>query len=272
MPSHCHAVRLFVAAGCVLLTAGAAAAIDVPVEGFTEPFRTVQVASSEMGLLTSLLVKAGDHVTSGQPLGALDDDLQRSQLAIAQLQADARGQLNAALAELALHQRRFEKLTKLREAGQAHAEEVERARADVQVADSKVLAEQEQQRLLLLQLEKYRLQLSKRTILSPLDGVVAELHRQVGEFVSPNTPQVLTVVELHPLKATFLVTRAQLSRLKLLQRVKVQFVEAGQKIEATVDSIAPITDAESGTTAVSVRIANPNLTFRSGERCRLELP
>jgi multidrug efflux pump subunit AcrA (membrane-fusion protein) len=121
-------------------------------------------------------------------------------------------------------------------------------------------------------LERARLALEKRELLAPLGGTVAEVHRQVGEYVSPAAPQVVTLVELDPLAATFLLNRNQLQKLKRLKQVSVAFVEASDKAVGTIESIAPITDAESGTTAVRIRIANPKGQLRGGERCLLELP
>lgn len=258
----------FVATIC--LAAGPAAA-DV-VEGFAEPHRTIHIASAEVGVLQSLNVRVGDSVTIGQLLAVLDDDLQRSQLAIAQQQAESRGRLKAAEAERAMNVRRHEKLAQLAARGQASPEETERAKANLEISDGKVLAEQEELRLLQLQLERARLALLKRSFFAPADGVVAETNKHVGEFVSPAAPQVVTIVELDPLAANFLVSRAQLQKLSALPQFRLQFVESGQQAIGTIDSVAPLTDAESGTTSVRIKIANPAGRLRAGERCHLELP
>lgn len=241
-------------------------------DGFTEPFRTVHVATSESGLLQSLQVKVGSQVTQGQLLGLLDDDLQRAQLTIAEQQASARGRLRASEAERAVNERRYEKLAQLGKNGQASNEEIERAKANLEIAAAKLLVEQEELRLLELHLNRAKLALDKRSVRAPLAGVVAEVHRQVGEVVSPAAPQLVTLVELDPLAATFLLTRNQLASLRRLPQIPVHFVDAEQHAIGTLESIAPITDAESGTTAVRIRLANPGFKLRGGERCRLELP
>jgi RND family efflux transporter MFP subunit len=247
------------------------AAAGETIESFTEPYRTVHVASAEVGLLNSLAVKVGDAVVAGQLLAALDDDLQRAQLAIAQQQVDSRGRLKAAEAERAMNQRRYEKLAQLATRGQASMEETERAKATLEIAEGKLLSEQEEQRLLQLQLERARLAVLKRSLFAPVSGVVSEVHHQPGEFVSPAAPQVVTIVELDPLAATFLVNRTQLARLRGEPQFRLQ-CESGQQAAAVIDSIAPLTDAESGTTAVRMRITNPAGQLRGGERCHLELP
>jgi RND family efflux transporter MFP subunit len=262
---------IMTAAALAWCALAAAASGGETVEGFTEPYRTLHVASAEVGTVQSLAVKVGDAVVAGQLLATLDDDLQRAQVAIAQQQAEARGRIRAAEAERAMNQRRYEKLAQLAGRGQASVEETERAKANHEMSEGKLQAEQEEHRLLQLQHERARLALLKRSVFSPVNGVVSEVHRQVGEFISPAAPQIVTVVELEPLAATFLVNRAQLVRLRS-HEVHLRFVETNQATAGMIDSVAPVTDAESGTTAVRVRIANPSGQFRSGERCQLELP
>ena len=60
--------------GKLLMAATAAAIVligcsvaNAEVPGFTEPFRTVEVASAESGVITKMLVKIGDHVDVDQP-------------------------------------------------------------------------------------------------------------------------------------------------------------------------------------------------------------
>ena len=250
----------------------AARSVAETADGFTEPYRTVHVATAETGLLQALQVKVGEQVTQGQVLGTLDDDLQRAQLAIAQQQAAARGRLKGAESERTLNERRYEKLAQLVVKGHASNEETERAKGNLEIAEAKLLAEQEELRLLQLHLERARLAVEKRSIQAPLAGVVAEVHRQVGEIVSPAAPQIVTLVELDPLAATFLLTRPQLVSLQRTRQIRVQFIDSEQQAFGVLESIAPVTDAESGTTAVRIRLANPGGKLRGGERCRLELP
>ncbi|MBL8827745.1 MAG: efflux RND transporter periplasmic adaptor subunit [Planctomycetaceae bacterium] len=247
-----------------------ARAQEDPAPGFTEPYSTVSVATTETGLLMTLNVKEGDRVTTGQALAVLDDDLQLSHLAITQQQAEGQGKLNIAQAEHALQKRRNEKLAQLAQAGQAHPEEIERAKAELRVAEGRVLAEEEELKLLKAQVERARLMLKKRTVFAPLDGVVSEVIKRPGEFISPTTPQVVVIVQLDRLKATFLVQRTQREGLKLNQPVQVRMIDTEEMIPGTIEHISPITDAESGTTVVRVLIDNRDGRHRSGEKCQLE--
>jgi multidrug resistance efflux pump len=175
-------------------------------------------------------------------------------------------------AELALYKRRFEKLTELRRLGQAHSEELERARADLQVAEGKLLADEEERQLLRLQWEKAKTQLERRTITAPMDGTVTDIHRLVGEYVSSGNPKIITLVELTTLKANFLATRQQAARFRAEQEVKVRWGEGEKPITGFVEYVAEVTQAESGLITVRVRFDNQDRKIRSGERCRLVMP
>lgn len=253
------------------LIAGPLAAAEW-VEGYTEPNRTIRVATAETGIVQTVLVHEGEHVKQGQPLASLDDDLHRSAVTLAEQQASARGRLQSAQAELAFLQHRLDKLIELRRAGQAHQEEVDRATSDVQVSAGKLLTEQEEQRLLQLQYERAKLQLARRTILAPMDGIVTQLHRHQGEHISAATPDLLTLVELTPLKATFLLERPQALKLKPQQEARLRLGETGPMIRGQVEYVSEVIDAQSGLTTVKVRLDNADRKLRSGERCLLEIP
>jgi multidrug efflux pump subunit AcrA (membrane-fusion protein) len=48
-------------------------------------------------------------------------------------------------------------------------------------------------------------------------------------------------------------------------------LDSDAETRGTVEFISPITDAESGTVLVKVRVANPHGRFRSGERCKIRV-
>src|SRR5262245_58528469 len=109
------------------------------VDGFTEPYRTINAASSESGIVSKVLIRQGEAVRAGQPLVVLDDDVYQALLEIAKQQMEATGRLNAAKAELDLFHTRLVKLQELQAVGQANQQEVDRARADVEMADGRLL-------------------------------------------------------------------------------------------------------------------------------------
>ena len=238
-------------------------------ETFAEPYRTIQVATADMTLIREVLVREGDADEAQQPLVKLDDELVKATLEIARQNFASRGVLNSAEAELRLHSSRAEKFETLVRGGHARPEELEKTLMEKAVAAARVLSAQETLAVRKLELERTQLELERKIVRSPLKGVVTKLHREVGEFVSPTDPVVVTVVQLDPLLATFSLKPAQASQLQVGDPVPVQFASAESPVNAEVEFVAPVTDARSGTIRVKVRIPNPNGECRSGDRCLL---
>jgi len=261
-----------VAFACTALSLLAATARGVEIDGFTEPYRSVDVAAAEMGIIAEMQVREGDTVRKGQVLATLDNDLQKALLAIAQKNVESKGQLESALAELALRQQRLEKLESLLAKGHARHEEIERGRADVAVAEAHVLSAREDQAIRQLEHQKITVQLERRTVLAPIDGVVTVIHKDEGEYVAPTDPCILNMVQLDQLSATFSVPSACGKTLAIGDRIPLRLGSEAAPVDGILEYIAPVTDAESGTIRIKFRVDNPNGAFRGGQRCLLELP
>lgn len=241
------------------------------VDGFTEPFRTVEVAAVETGTIKSIEVKEGQRVSTGQVLARLDDDVHLALLAIAKEAMQARGQLKSASVEVDLRLDRLAKLETLRVEGHARQEEVDRARTDLEIAKARVLTAEELLLVKKLEYRKIYVQLERRTVRSPIDGIIKRLHKDPGEFVAPNDPYVLELVDLDKLLASFAVPSHEAVRLKEGQDISVGLDDVDQTVTGVVEFVSPVTDAESGTVRVKVRVANHEGKYRSGERCTLFL-
>jgi multidrug efflux pump subunit AcrA (membrane-fusion protein) len=111
--------------------------------------------------------------------------------------------------------------------------------------------------------------IERRTMRSPINGVVVKIYRDECEAVSPSSPGVLNVVQLNPLRANFTLPTDTAVKLNVGQTVSVEFPDTGKTTAGVIEFISPITDAESGTVRVKVVIENPKEEFRSGVRCLL---
>lgn len=241
-------------------------------EAFAEPYRTIQVATTDLGIVREVLVREGELVEPGQPLVKLDDELVKASLEIAKQNLSSRGALNSAEAELRLHTARLEKLEPLARDGFARPDELERARSEKEVAAARVLTAQETLQVRQREFDKIQIELERRTVKSPIQGVVSKRHREVGEFVAPTDPVLITVVQLDPLLATFSLKPAQAAQLSAGLPVQVQFASLEQPVKGEVELVSPMTEARSGTVRVKVRIPNPQRACRSGDRCVLLIP
>jgi RND family efflux transporter MFP subunit len=239
-------------------------------EGFSEPYRTVHVAAPDSGIVSEVMVEEGTTVQEGQELVRLDTDVYESLLALADADRKARGRVDAARAEVDMRKARRETIEQLYAAGHARQEELERAITDSAVADGQLTSALEQQQLKQLEYAKIMVQINRRTIRAPLAGVVTEVFKEVGEFVAPNDPNLLSIVQLDPLAATFHVTSTEAEDLHVGDKASVNFVDTGTTASGVIEYIAPVIDAESGTTRVKVKIPNPDGELQGGAGCTLE--
>lgn len=242
----------------------------VEIDGFTEPYYDIEVAAAEVGIIDEIAVKEGDQVVVGQLLAQLDTDVLEATLNIARTAMESRGRLDSAIEELALQTEIVDKLEQLLLKQHASFQEVERAAAQKRIADAQLRAVQEEQEVKMLEYERARLQLERRRLTAPINGIVTQIFRDPGEFVSPSSPVILRIVQLDPLLVVFLVP-AEVSRgLKVDQPVSVR-IERSPVVEGNVEFVSPTADPQSGTARVRVRIPNPQAKLPSGAPCRLLL-
>jgi len=238
-------------------------------DGFTEPFRKIEVAASETGTVAQLLVHEGDRVTKGQALATLDNDVLEVSREIATANVHATGKLESAVAERKLRKTRLDRLEPLRAEGHASQEEVDRARAELGVADANLQVVREQHRLDELERKKVEAMIERRTLRCPIDGYVLKIQKDERELVSVASASVATVVQLDPLRVVFSLPTPYAATLRVGGAVDLELPESGAKVRGKVEFIAPVTEAESGTVRVKVLVDNANGAYRCGVRCLL---
>ncbi|WP_257447176.1 efflux RND transporter periplasmic adaptor subunit [Archangium lipolyticum] len=236
--------------------------------GKVQAATTVKISSSLSGDLMELLVKEGDRVTKGQVLGRIDrkryeasvkqalaaQNAARSELQVAQVEADRTS------AELA----RVEELGKK---GLASAAEVEQAKAARDSALGRVGAAQQRLAQSSAVYDEAQTNLSKTTMLSPIDGNVIELSREVGERVRGSDLSedvVMTIAALNIMEVKFEVGEHEVVHLKPGQPAEIS-VDAleGESYQGSVVEIAqkaliknPGTEAEVTTFPVTVALSS----------------
>ncbi|PJJ99388.1 efflux transporter periplasmic adaptor subunit [Lysobacteraceae bacterium NML91-0213] len=191
-----------------------------------------QVVAKTSGVALQVLVEEGDVVRAGQPLVRLDPD--RARLNLAQLQAQ--------LSKLESNFNRSDRLAsqQLISAGD-HEQlkyDLENVRAAYRLA---------------------QLELSYTNVVAPIPGVVASRSIKTGNFVQINTP-ILRIIDNSRLEATLNVPERELATLRAGLPVRLQ-VDAlpGREFTGTVDRVAPVVDAGSGTFRVICAFAGDDL-------------
>jgi RND family efflux transporter MFP subunit len=160
------------------------------------------IASDGSGKLIKLFVEEGDHVSAGQTIAKLDDEMillqiQNVQLNIEQLKND-----NA----------RFSSLKKDHVVSNVEAEKVELGLKSAEV-----------------QLKQLQKQLRSTTITAPFSGVVSKRMVDLGSMVMPGTP-IVELTDVSSLKLTVSVPERDILKFK-----------NGQKVNAKADVYGDVT-------------------------------
>jgi RND family efflux transporter MFP subunit len=252
------------------LIASNATSVCAQYEGFTEPVRTIELASDESGIIQWMGVVEGARVRSGEIVARLSDDLQRVQFELAAHLAETDSAVVSAQEMLDKREAILVELQKLRQKEYASENEMLRAQMELEIARARLRTAEDEQKARRIEMRRAETQLKKREIAAPFDGIVAKIHRKQGEFLSPLRPELITLVDIQQLYATFNVASAEVSQLKIGQEVRLE-IGRGQHCQAKVDQIGVQIDSRSGTVQIKLLIDNVDNKFRAGETCLLQL-
>ena len=236
-------------------------------QGVLEPWRTSHVACSETGLIQEVHVKLGDRVAVGDRIAELKSDSIKLQLEMAETQAVAEGRIESAKADVLLNERKVAAFKEARKNDFTSQMELERAEMELATARGRLKTEIEERKVLEARAAQLRQVLRDRIVLAPIAGHVTELHRDAGELVAANSPEIVTISDVSKLRARFYLTEQEIDSIPRNRQVTVE-LSSGKRIVATVEDIAPVADKESGLIVLSVLIDNLNSDIRSS-RCTL---
>jgi RND family efflux transporter MFP subunit len=239
-------------------------------EGIVTPYRVIEVAMPESGVIHTSNLKEGESVKKGDTLVSLDNRLLDASLKVLEARMNSTARLVAASARLALLVKRLVTLQELAARGSAQSDEVDKAQSDVDIAKAEVLAERESQAIAKLKYDELREQIARRTLVSPIDGVVIHVARDRGELVSANQSVVAHIAELDKLHVVSHVAKNLAAELTIGQAVDV-LLSDGFKHQGNIEFISPVADPRSGTIQIKVVLDNANGELKSGLRAELSL-
>ena len=203
-------------------------------------------------------------------IASLDTRVQELQLEIASQAVERSSQLVAAEATLEKRRAVANRLRELASQGHARDSELMRAELELSIAEAQVLSAKEEKAVHKIEKRRAQVLLDRRRIKSPFNGMIAKVHRQEGEFLSPLKPEIATLVQVDRLLARFMVPSSQVDQFEVGAPVEIE-LENGRIVDGKVYRIGIVTDAQSGTVELKLVIENPNNEIRSGEICSLKI-
>ncbi|MCH7599525.1 MAG: efflux RND transporter periplasmic adaptor subunit [Myxococcales bacterium] len=233
-----------------------------------EPFHSVEIGSPVTGLIEKIHVEWSDFVEAGQVLVELESGAERAAVRLARAQAEMNDEIESREARASLIERRRARLNKLYEQDTLSLDLREEAETEAKVAQIQLAQAYADKKLAALQLEQAVAHLTRRTIRSPLNGVVVKRMMSPGERVE-NKP-ILTVAQIDPLRVEVILPASAFGNITVGMRAAVVPEFPSDTVHvAPVTIVDRVIDAASGTFGVRLELPNPEHNIPVGLHCQV---
>lgn len=255
------AVMAAAVGGSAVVAAPVAAAAGYA--GVSRPSGDVTLSFIRPGRVREMAVKEGEVVKAGQVVAQQDDVEEQAQLAVDKADAEDETEINVNIALRDQDKINFERVNATG-AGQSEKDD---ARVKVTVDEARILFAQHKQKTARMKVQATEAVLSKLKVVSPIDGVVAETARKVGEVADGQNMKVMRVIQVDPLWVEAPVKILEARKLKNGDAAQVVFMDEKVRV-GRVSFISPIGDSGSETINVRVEVPNPE-KIQPGENVRV---
>jgi len=256
--------------GCLLLAM--AQIVNAETAGYSdydclvEPNSVVDVTTREEGVIEKIAVRRGDTIEKGQVLVQLESSVEAVAVSIARARAEMRSGVDAQKARVAYLKAQKGRIDTLFEKKAIPFHEKDKADTDLVLARAELREAREN--LALAQLEKERAEsvLARRTISSPVDGVVVEVLLDAGESVEEHS--IMTIAEVDPLNVEVILPDNMYGLIDVGTQAEVTpRIRGGEMRQTSVVVVDKVIDAASNTFGVRLQLDNPDYEIPGGIRC-----
>jgi RND family efflux transporter MFP subunit len=258
-------------AGLVLATvAGAPARAQEALGCLIEPYRVAEIGSPVIGIVDTIPIERGDRVSKGQVIATLRADVERAAVGIASTKATVGAEVQAAQANYALAQQKYERAQGLMARNFISTQALDQARAEADVARQRLAQAKDQRRIWNRELRLAEAQLAQRTIRSPANGVIAERYLSPGERVEEKP--IARVATLDPLRVEVVLPAALFGSIRMgATMVVMPEMPNAVPRDAKVVLVDQLIDGPSNTFRARLELPNGNYEVPAGVRCKIEI-
>lgn len=243
---------------------------DLVFDGLIEPDTVVEVGSEVPGIIASVEVERGDMVQAGQVAARLRSGVERANLELAKTRAEMESQIRVKQAALAFAQRNSERVKELFDVEAMPFQKWDEVETQRIMAENELAQAREQKRLYELEYRQAAEVLKRKTILSPVSGVVMERFLSKGAYVEDKP--IFKIARIDPLNVELVIPVSYLGFVKLGMKGTVKpEAPSTETYEATVTIVDKVVDAASGTFGVRLEMPNPDYWITPGLKCRVRL-
>ena len=254
------------------LVAGAAAsALAAPFDCLVEPAQVVEIRTPVEGLIDKVHVQRGDSVKRGQVMVELLSNLERSTAESARFRAQMEGQIAAARNRLDYATKKLARATDLALQNYASAQVRDEAEAERKVAESELLAAQENRELAKIEHRRSLDALALRSVTAPFNGIVLDRLLNPGDLADAGSGRkpVLKIAQVDPLRVDIVLPAALIGSVR--PGSKVTLTTLGSRHATSVKMVDRVVDAASGTFVARIELPNPTYAIPGGIRCQAEI-
>ncbi|MEH6628457.1 MAG: efflux RND transporter periplasmic adaptor subunit [Motiliproteus sp.] len=255
----------------IIMHAGFVLAADSsePLSGFDcliKPHSLADVSTREQGVISELLVDRGDLINKGQIIARLDSDIEEVTVKLAKSRAELRAEISEKRKDVEFAKRELKRIKELHTKGAVSSQNLDEAATNSARAQLQLQQVLHRKKVAMIELERATRFFQRRTIKSPIDGVVVDRKISLGESVD-NRP-ILQVAEVNPLNVEVIVPVDYFGQIRITMQAEIRPVYPGAAVHtASVTVVDRIVDPASDTFGVRLELDNPGLSIPSGVRC-----
>lgn len=234
-----------------------------------EPKMTIKLGTPETGIIQSVNVDRDKTVRKGEVVAQLDSDLQKTALEIAQLKATNEVDINSERTRLSYRSADADRAVELHSKAFASTKTRDEAVTERQLAQLALNKAELEFKMAQMELLQAQTRLERRSIRSPVNGVVADVTIRPGEYAYEQTP-LMTIADIDPLYVKVFVPVRYYRKMHVGVDAEVMPEEPiGGVHKAKVTVVDRVFDAASSTFGVRLELPNPDYSLPAGLRCRI---
>jgi len=238
-------------------------------EGLIEPYEFVNIGTPVEGLVEKVYVERSAQVQKGEPLVHLESSVESAVVQRSHAMAEVEGEIKLQKEKLAFARRMHKRVEELFNSEAISAEKKDQAATEVKLARASLQKAKENRMLAKLDFERSRAILDRRTIKSPISGIVVERFVSPGEFVD-NQP-LLKIAQMDPLRIEVILPVEMFRDIKTGMKADIRPEnQTDGNYSATVTIVDRIIDPASGTFGVRLELPNPDYKLPGGLKCTVQ--
>jgi RND family efflux transporter MFP subunit len=234
-----------------------------------EPSVVVEMSSAVEGVISEVLVDKNDEVKKGDVLARLDAGLEAATAELRRVQAELTSDVQAQQLALEFSNRAFARVKDLYEKKAASFSEFDKLKTEQAIAQQQLQQAQDRKRQAELEHKRALADLQRRTLVSPIDGVVVERLKEPGEHI--DFEPVLRLAQLDPLRVEVFAPASLYGKVKagMTASVVPELGIADRSYNAQVVLVDQVIDGPSNTFGIRLSFPNPDNRLPSGLKCRV---